>query len=250
MTVYEGLRVVQDGKTAAREAARIFGDAVRRSVQLRGRFTAAVPGGETPRPLFSLLGGAPYRDTLPWAAIHLFWTDERTVPPDHGRSNFRAARDEWLSRVAIPPKNLHRIHGEIPAGKAAMAYEAELGAHFGPGEPVRFDLAILGVGEDGHTASLFPGSRALEEETDLAVATSPPAAPGDGRVTLTYPALSGARAVLFLVTGIRKAEAMRRILGGGASRRECPAGRLQPMEGRVLWLLDRDAASLLNPARR
>jgi 6-phosphogluconolactonase len=243
----DDVRIFEDGRALAREGARLFAVEAGRAVRARGRFSAALPGGRTPRELFRTL--STFREPeLPWPFIHLFWTDERMVPPDHARSNYRLAHEELLPHVAIPPRNVHRIHGELPSGKAALSYEEEILHHFG-GDPPHLDLALLGVGADGHTASLFPGSPALDEQDALAVATHPTGVPGDHRVTLSLPMLRAARVVAFLATGEEKAEAVRRILSGGSDRGECPAGRVRPREGKPIWLLDREAASLL-PGRR
>lgn len=205
-----------------------------------GRFSVALAGGRTPQPLHALLADPrePYRDALPWALTHVFFGDERSVPPDDPASNYGAARDALLSRVPLPPGNVHRIRGEDDAGAAARAYEEELRRVLGPA--ARLDLVLLGLGADGHTASLFPGSPALEERTRLVAAPFVPSL-GARRITLTLPALSAAARVVFLVSGAEKADALRRVLAGAA---ELPAARVRPREGAALFLADRAAAAI------
>ncbi len=192
-----------------------------------------------PRLLFRLLG-AEYGDSIAWDRIHLFWTDERAVPPDHQESNFGMAQRELIVKIAVPPENIHRIRGEMPPADAAQAYEADLKSHFGGQGIPAFDLLLLGVGEDGHTASLFPGSDALSEAGRLVVPVF--SATARRRVTLTLPVLNNARRILFLVSGPAKAGIVRAILAG-ERRTAYPAGNVRPAGGTVTWLLDREAAS-------
>ncbi|MFQ5694229.1 MAG: 6-phosphogluconolactonase, partial [Nitrospinota bacterium] len=177
------------------------------------------------------------------------WGDERHVPPAHPDSNYRMAHEAMLSKVSVPPGNVHRVRAENPdAGKAAQAYERELRGFFQTGaeERPRFDLVLLGMGPDGHTASLFPGTEALREEGRLV------AAPWVGkfgafRITLTPPVLNNAACVIFLVSGGGKAEALRTVLRGDPQPERCPAQIVRPENGRLLWLVDREAARLLAP---
>lgn len=239
------VRVV-DGPTAlARAAAEEWRARARSAVAGSGRFAVALAGGETPRALYALLAdpAAPYRDGLPWTRTHVFFGDERNVPPDHPGSSYGMARDALLARVPLPGVNVHRIVGEGDAEDSARAYEGDLRAFFGP-RP-RFDLVLLGVGADGHTASLFPGSPALEEASRLVAATVAPA--GGRRITLTLPALEAAAAVLFLVSGASKARALSRVLSGEPGGEALPAARVRPLDGTVLWLVDRAAATAISP---
>jgi 6-phosphogluconolactonase len=237
------VRRVADGEALARDAAEAVAAAAVRAVAARGRFTLALSGGSTPRRLYALLAdpAAPFRASVPWARTHLFFGDERPVPPDHPDSNYRMAREALLAHV--PVASVHRIRGEDPA--AAEAYEAELRAFFGvppAGAPPRLDLVLLGLGPDGHTASLFPGSEALDERVRWVL--SPFVARfGTRRTTLTLPVLDRARAVLFLVAGADKAPALAQALAPSPGAEPLPAARVRPDDGTMLWLVDQAAAS-------
>jgi len=198
----------------------------------------ALSGGSTPRRLFELLSRAPYKDKVPWPQVHLFWGDERCVPPDHADSNYRMTREMLLDHIDIPPQNVHRVRGELPPPQAAQEYRAELESILGPSP--RFDLILLGMGSDGHTASLFPDSSALDEREQAAVAVYAEHL-DSWRVTLTLPVLNRARHVLFLVTGATKARALARIRAG----EPLPAARVRPDPGTLTWLLDQDATKEL-----
>ena len=182
-----------------------------------------------------------YADALDWASVHLFFGDERTVPPDHEDSNYRMAQRTLLSRV--PVGSVHRMRGELPPAEAAAAYEEELRGFFGSDEVPRFDLILLGLGEDGHTASLFPETSALEIH-DRWVVANPLLKLGTTRLTLTAPVINSARAVNFLVAGEGKAEALKQILEGDADPREYPAKLVRPADGPV-WMVDRAATKFL-----
>ena len=198
-------------------------------------FTIALPGGSTPRGLFRLLAESPYTTRINWGRLQLFWTDERCVPPDDPRSNYRMAAEELLERIPIPTGNIHRIHGEDAPEAAARAYAAEIRSVLGNRRG--FDLVLLGVGVDGHTASLFPGDDALDTVEQLAVAVHRPP-PEPPRVTLTLAALRWAHELLFLVTGKEKRSVLRRLDAG----EDLPAARIRPEEGRLLWFIDRAAS--------
>jgi 6-phosphogluconolactonase len=200
-------------------------------------------GGTTPKRVYELLGRAPRRDHIPWQRVHWFWGDERFVPHDDPRSNFHMAAEALLRRAPVPPANIHPIPTEqgSPAGEAA-AYETMLKRFYGadsfdPARPL-FDLTLLGLGEDGHTASLFPGSPALAETRRWAVPVAGP--DGLDRITLTYPALASSAVILFLVTGERKRQALTRARAGDPA---LPATGLRP-DGAVYWFVDRAAAEL------
>ena len=218
-----------------------------KAVMERGRFSWALSGGSTPRDLFRLLASGEYRDRMPWNAIHFFWGDERHVPPDHPDSNFRMAREAMLDAVPVPPGNIHRVPAEEPdASRAAAEYEATLQSFFGLGEGEwpRFDLILLGLGKDGHTASLFPGGDAVNERRRLVVAPWVEAQK-TFRVTFTPPVLNHARRAMFLVSGGDKAEALHAVLEGAREPERYPA---QIVEGNVSWWVDRAAARLLKAA--
>lgn len=230
-------------RAAAEEVVRSAAEAVRE----RGVFTWVLSGGSTPRDLYRALGHPPYRDRLPWSTIHVFWGDERHVPPDHPDSNFRMAREAMLDAVPLQAENIHRIRAEEPdATAAAGAYEAELREffHLARGEWPRFDLVLLGLGKDAHTASLFPGGEAVHEKERLVVAPWV-AAQNTFRITLTPPVLNHARLTTFLVSGEGKAEPLCTVLEGARDPERYPA---QIVEGNRLWLVDRAAARRLATA--
>jgi 6-phosphogluconolactonase len=216
---------VADRAELARAAA---GELVRRAAEAvaeRGAFTLALAGGSTPRALYELLadGSAPFRDLLSWRSVHVFFGDERAVPLIDPQSNYRMARAVLLERV--PVGSVQRIEGELGAAEAAARYQVDLGAHFGTGGPPIFDLVLLGLGADGHTASLFPGSPALLERRRWVVfAPGPP--PSTERISLTVPVLEAARATVFLVAGTDKAEALRRWVKPRAGEEPIPAARI------------------------
>lgn len=225
---------------AAADTVRVL---ARKAVSDHGRFTAALSGGSTPKELYTLLAERPYRDQIPWKRVHLFWADERCVPPEHVDSNFRLVQEPLLSRVAIPEENVHRIKGERGPDRAASEYEQELKAFFGEdGFPV-MDLIILGVGEDGHTASLFPGSPLIGERDRLA-APVPSGNHEHERVTLTLPVIDHARQVLFLASGAAKQNVIRSLLADG-NPDGLPAGLVRSAMGSSAWYLDKAAASHL-----
>jgi len=234
------LQVFPDPDALAEAAAELFATAVEAAVAERGRAFVALSGGSTPKRLYRRLAAKPCRKRLSWTRVQLFWGDERPVPPDHPDSNFGAARRDLLAPLGVPEANVHRIRGEEEPARAAEDYEAELRRAFGlaPGELPRFDLVLLGMGADGHTASLFPGNE--PPEAGRLVAASFVATRGSRRITLTLPVLCAARRVLFLVAGADKARALRDALENPSSR--LPAARVRPADGDVLWYVDRDAA--------
>jgi 6-phosphogluconolactonase len=212
-------------------------------------FTVVLAGGSTPKTLYELLvdTNEPYRAQLGWEKIHFFWGDERHVPPDHPDSNYRMAFETMLARVPVPSKNVHRIKSEIgDAGEVAHEYEETLVQFFrlGKGQFPRFDLVLLGMGSDGHAASLFPNSDVINEKERLVVAPWIEKLMSY-RITLTPPVLNNAASVIFVVRGAEKANALREVLEGDY-RPECfPAQIIRPLTGKTLWLVDREAAQLL-----
>jgi 6-phosphogluconolactonase len=215
----------------------------------RGVFSVALAGGGTPLPLYRRLASEACRDAIAWSAVQFFWGDERAVPPADPRSNFGTALREMTGRLPVPPANLHRMEAERPdLEHAARDYEEVLRRHLeiGPGGFPRLHLALLGMGSDGHTASLFPGDPALEEISRWVAVSK---APDRGRrMTLTLPVLNAAHNVFFLVTGAEKADTLRRVLDDPASP-AVPAGRVVPASGARLFLVDRAAASALRVPR-
>jgi 6-phosphogluconolactonase len=217
------------------------------AVAKRGRFTIALSGGSTPRSLFTLIA-ANASASLPWEQVFFFWGDERHVPPTDPESNYRMAQETLLSKIPVPTANIFRIPAEKPdASAAAEAYEQTLRGFFdpAPGEFPRFDLILLGMGPDGHTASLFPETAALQERSRLVVANWVEKL-NASRFTLTLPVLNAARRVFFLVSGTDKAPALREVLEGKAAGERFPAKLVQPGDGQLVWFVDRAAASQLS----
>jgi 6-phosphogluconolactonase len=246
------LRVFARAEDLALAAAAEFLARARAAVAQRGRFVVALPGGSTPGRFYAHLAGWHRAGTgrIPWGRVHVFWGDERLVPPGHTDSNFRNVNEALLVQVPIPQGNVHRIRteGRSPAGAAAL-YDQEIRTFFKlpVGRLPRFDLVVLGLGADGHTASLFPRSEALAEESRLVVAPMV-AKLGTHRITVTLPVLNNARAIMFLVSGEQKSEALARALHGGAGGEALPARLVRPRDGTLLWLVDRAAARKLREA--
>jgi 6-phosphogluconolactonase len=237
------VHVLPDATALFRTAAEQVCASSRAAVAARGRFALALAGGRTPRGLYALLArDATFRGAIPWDRTHVYWGDERHVPPEHPDSNYRMAREALLDHVPLPGANVHRVPVEEPdARRAAERYEHDLRAGFAlaGATPPRFDLVVLGLGADGHTASLFPGAEALDETVRLAVATRAPAPPIE-RITLTLPVLNHAACVAFLVSGADKAAVVRAVLAEPRGP-PLPAQRVRPA-GRLVWLLDAAAA--------
>lgn len=227
---------------AAEEVVRAANDAVAQ----RGRFTIALAGGSTPKSLYNLLA-TNARTTLPWDRMFFFWGDERHVPPTDPESNYRMVEEAMLSKVPVPPGNVFRIKTENPeAAAAAEDYEKAIRKFFGlePGQFPRFDLILLGMGPDGHTASLFPGTAALQEKSRLVVANWVEKMKTH-RISLTLPVLNEARCVTFLVSGTDKAPALKAVLEENVPSEQYPAKLVKPSDGKLIWLIDRAAASQL-----
>src|SRR5581483_6291051 len=234
------IRILESPEELFQAAAEEFADLAKKSVQATGRFTFALSGGSTPKGMFNLLTGEKFA-FIPWDKIYFFWGDERHVPPDHPDSNYRMAFEALLSRVPVPKENIFRVPTENKdADAAALAYEGILRTFFKlqPGEVPRFDLIHLGMGPDGHTASLFPDSAALHENERLVVANWVEKFK-TYRITFTYPVLKNAACVTFLVAGKDKAPALHEVLEDPNSN--LPAKRVQPNGGKLIWLVDRTA---------
>lgn len=237
--------VVADAAELADRAAQSIVDSALEAVAVRGRFTLALAGGDTPRRTYARLAAAPRRDAMPWASTFVFFGDERCVPLDHADSNYRMARETLLDQVPLPSEQVFAMPGDAPDPDAgAVAYARTLAQVLGlrRGEVPRFDLVLLGMGLDGHTASLFPGSPVLKEIFRPVAAVHATAAAIPQRITLTLPVLNAATNVLFLVSGPEKAKAVRAVLD---ERALLPAGMVQPEKGRLVWMLDHAAASQL-----
>lgn len=237
--------LVHENKEALAQAA--AEDFVRRAVEAieeSGRFTVALAGGSTPKAAYELLDRN-HDDRLDWSKVHVFFGDERTVPPDHEDSNYRMAKEALLDHVRVGSE--HRMRGELPPAEAATAYEEDLRSFFE--ELPRLDLVMLGIGEDGHTASLFPHTPALDVRDRWAV-ENPVEKLETIRLTLTVPVINAARAVVFLVAGEGKAEALAQVLKGDADPHEYPAKFVRPEAGEPVWMVDREAVSLLSQQNR
>jgi len=226
------IEIFSNSQELARGAAEYFVARSAEAVAQKGNFTVALSGGSTPKVLYQLLAdeNEPFRAQVPWSRTHFFWSDERHVPPDHPDSNYRMAHEAMLAHVPVPESNVHRVHGENPnADEAAREYEQTL---------LPLDLILLGLGPDGHTASIFPGSEVLHETKRLI------AAPwvekfNSYRITMTLPLLNSGAVVLFLVSGAEKAGIVKEVLEGP---KKYPAQFVQPTQGQLLWMLDKDAA--------
>lgn len=244
------IHIFRDLEAVSPKAVSLFIGLCKEAVSERGVFVAALPGGSTPRRAYELLAAAPHRDEVDWKRVHIFWVDERCVDAGHDQSNFRLAHQALLSHVPVPEEHIHRIEGELGPDKAAAKYEADIRRFFRfssgssevPQMPV-FDLIMLGVGTDGHVASLFPGSDALNERTRPVVPIAMPS-PQLSRVSLSLPVLDAARRILFLVSGGGKSAILAEILEG-SSPTAYPAGLIRAPDGHVTWLVDDEAASRL-----
>jgi 6-phosphogluconolactonase len=244
--------VTADPEALAREAAERVTEIAPAAVARWGRFSFVLSGGSTPKRLYMLLAAEPYRSRIPWGKTHVFWGDERAVAPEHPDSNFGMAMSALLARVPIPTGQVHRMQAErADRDEAAREYQAGIAGSFGmprDGEPPRFDLILLGMGADGHTASLFPRTEALRERRRWVVANHVPQLGAD-RLTLTSPILNRGKTILFLVAGSDKAPVLHEALEGPPDPEKLPAQLIRPAEGRLIWLVDGAAASRLTGRR-
>lgn len=225
-------------------AALRFASLAEQFIAEHGKFTVVLSGGSTPKAMLSLLAGKPFADSLPWKSIYFFWGDERCVPPDHADSNFRMATEALLSKVGVPQENIFRIPAEDENHQsAANRYSATIRQFFNTDHP-QFDLVFLGMGADGHTASLFPGTAALQIEDQIAVANFVEKL-NAWRITLTAQTINQAQNVMILVAGADKAPALTEVLEGERHPEKYPSQLIHPTTGALLWMLDEAAASLL-----
>lgn len=247
------IRTYRDADHLARAAAEHFISLAGESIDQRGRFSVALSGGSTPRAAYARLASPEHAGKIDWTRVHLFWGDERCVPPAHPDSNYRMVRHTLLERVPVPQENIHRMLGELDPATAARAYELDVRRFFlsaseeqGP-EPsllLRFDLVLLGLGPDGHTVSLFPGTGALQAQ-DRWVVENYVKRLGEWRLTLTPELINAAGQVTFLVSGAQKAEVVREVLLGPRRPEELPAQLITPARGTLLWMMDVPAGELL-----
>jgi 6-phosphogluconolactonase len=237
------IKVYDDLAGLARATAEIF---VARSQQTQGAFRVALSGGHTPIALHELLAASPYRERVAWERVQFYWGDDRCVPPDDEQSNYRMARETLLDPLGIPAERIHRMRTEAPPQEAADQYQQELRATFNlaEGELPRFDFNLLGMGPDGHTASLFPHTAALLERERLVVANEVPQLQTT-RITLTVPVFNAAGTTIFMIAGGDKADALEAVLRGPVNPEEYPSQLIAPTNGELLFLLDRAAAAKL-----
>ena len=238
------LRIFDDLEELSRYAAKLFVEQAAQSIAARNQFLVALNGGNTPMRLFQLLA-TDARAQVDWNKVHIFWGDERCVPPEDSGSSYGQARETLLSRVPIPDSHIHRIKGELGPSGASKEYSLTLKNLASP--PLdwpRFDLVYLGMGEDGHTASLFPGSPVHVSEPAMPVTAHYQDRPAN-RVTLTQPVFNSARLVAFMATGAKKANTLAEVLSDRYNPELYPVQRINPKEGELIWLVDEDAASRL-----
>jgi 6-phosphogluconolactonase len=241
------IEVASDGEDLAQRAADLFVSVAREAIQTRGRFYTALSGGHTPKRSFEVLATSPVARALPWERIHVFWVDERCVPPDSPFSNYRLAAEALLRKVPIPPDNVHRIHAEYEDIRvAARFYEETIRDVFGLAarDVPQFDLVVLGMGPDGHTGSLLPNSYAPFDTDDLACAVY---VRDDtlNRITLTHPVMRAARRLAVLVCGDEKAQILKDVLQSEPDEIRYPIHVLWPVLDKVLWIVDREAAQAI-----
>ena len=240
--------VEPDSAATARRAAQYFVEMAGEAVAAHGRARIAISGGSTPKAAFQLLAdpNQPWRNRMPWDKLDLFWVDERTVPPDQADSNFRMTREALLDHVPLKPEQIHRMQGELPPEDAANQYESELRSsfHLDGSDLPRFDLIALGMGDDGHTASLFPHTAALHERNRLVVANQVPQK-DTWRITLTWPVINHASSVFFLIAGADKAAPLHQVLTGPRDPEMLPSQLIWPCSGILTMILDKAAAALL-----
>ena len=239
------IAIYPDSDTLSRDAAQYIVRLANEAVVSHGRFTIALSGGTTPRKLYGMLGDEPYRSQIDWALVDIFWSDERCVPPDSEDSNYLLAQQVLLNKIPIPAAHIHRMPADAPDRDAAsQAYTDEMRRVFATNGIPSFDLIQLGMGPEGHTASLFPHQASLHEQQRLVMPVSVPKPPPP-RLTFTPPILNAAHNVLFLVTGSDKADAVQAVLEGAYNPDEYPAQIVRPTHGEVVWMLDTKAASAL-----
>lgn len=238
--------IYKNADELAQAAAERFVQSARDAIAARGLFSVALSGGNTPKRVYSLLARDDFKARIEWSKVHLFFGDERCVPPDHSESTYRMVLETLVSHVPIPSENVHRIRGEDEPKQSARLYEAELKVFFAGASWHRFDLVLLGMGEDGHTASLFPGTAALDEQIAWVVANWVEKL-RTYRITLTLPAINAAANVVFLVIGSDKAERLAEVINGPFDPKRIPAQLIEPTDGKLVWLVDAAAAALLGP---
>ncbi len=244
--------VKEDYESLSQTAAENFSFLAQKIIREKGVFCCALSGGSTPKRVYEILGAPPYQTELPWGKVHFFFSDERSVPPDHPESNFKMIDDCFFSKIELPDQNIHRMKGELDPEKAEMEYAQEIKdvlklnqAFQEKSSFPRFDLILLGIGSDGHTASLFPGTAALKEKEKWVTAYYVEKLKMY-RISLTFPVINAAAAVAFLVSGSEKAEIVSRVISRASGDELFPADQVQPESGELIWYLDSDAARLVS----
>ena len=242
------LQVSASAEAVAQGAAQLFADSIAQAVKVRGVARVAISGGSTPRDMFEMLADPshPFLHGIPWERLQLFWVDERSVPPTDHDSNYRMTREAMLDTVPLPASNIHRIEAELAPEEAAARYEAEIRNAFkleGAQTPT-FDLVLLGIGPDGHTASLFPHTEGLNEMARIAIANHVPQL-NTWRITLTWPVITAAREVAFLMEGAGKAEKVREVFAGEYKPEDLPSQLIRPANGKLTLVVDTAAVAEL-----
>jgi 6-phosphogluconolactonase len=236
------IQISSNANQLARKAAESFLEVGNQAIRENGRFSVALSGGSTPKAAYQLLRSPEFSAKIEWSSVHIFWGDERCVPPDHPDSNYRMTKATLLDHVPIPETNIHRMRGELEPQEAAAANEKDLKQFFG--DSPHFDLILLGMGIDGHTASLFPGTAAIHEENRWAAAHYVDKL-SSWRITLTPAIINRAKSIIFLISGESKAQPLQRVLHGRFQPNLLPSQIIAPNNGTLTWLIDEAAASLL-----
>ena len=237
------MRIAPDVNSLARMAADTIRELANTAIGQTGRFSIALSGGSTPKTLFELLA-AEYTQNIDWKNVYIFWGDERCVQPDDADSNYKMAHETLLDHVSLPASNIFRIKGELEPADAATHYEETLHTYFHDQLP-RFDLILLGMGDDGHTASLFPGTEALNERERWVIPNHVVSAKQTWRITFTVPVINNAANVMFLIAGSGKAARLKQVVQGAYTPNELPSQLIKPNDGILIWAVDYAAASLL-----
>ncbi len=237
------IEVFPDRETLGRKGAEFFVSCATAAIRNKGRFSTALSGGSTPRQLYHLLATPEFSERLPWEKIDLFWGDERCVPPEHRESNYCMAQETLLSKIPILRENVHPMPGAMDPESGAFQYEDEVKVYLSKGGKEGLDLVLLGLGDDGHTASLFPHADALEEKNRLIVPAASPVGI-QRRMTMTFNLLNRSGIVLFLVAGKGKAEILAKVFQPGSCA-DIPARGVQPQSGELYWFIDCDAADCM-----
>jgi 6-phosphogluconolactonase len=237
------IHIAKDAAQVSEDLAAWISNYIEEVLTTKDRFTFVLSGGSTPKQLYTLLAASPYRESIRWEKVHFFWGDERAVPFEDSRNNAKMAYEELLDKVGAKAENIHVMRTDIPSGESALAYEKILKSYF-DGEETTFDLVLLGMGDDGHTLSLFPGTPVIHEEQLWATSFFLPAQDMD-RITLTAPVVNQAACVVFLAVGAGKAGTLKHVLEGAFEPDTYPSQVIKPVKGALHWFIDEAAASAL-----